>query len=613
MIIEKLVKYAKEAKGSNGKPLLGDTAFRDMKVDYVIKVKANGQCLNISSSEKKYQCPVVGDRASEKQAGLLCDTAPYVFGNGLWSIEKKRDGTIKTNNTDKHRQNRKTFLTVLRNARKEFRKNPAIRAAIRFCLLSDTERAQTLETHKIKPKSGIRFAFEIESDNGRLAFESKELKDYWRKHTKNRASQRSAGVENMPCLSCGEMRPPAKTHEITIKPIPGGHKKGCKLISFDKPAFRSHGLEQSLNAPMCQECVEAYCLGLNNLLQGKMTRYWDSAAKIVYAFWSKGQTEFDLNATLIEALPEHLRKLYQSPYNPHNANVISSDDTDAFYILALSASGVRAVIRDWSETHLSTVQINIRRWFDDLAIILDRPWPSKKDCRANPGEIFGKFPLRRLIQAIGVKKEKGYEVKLQLGAALFKAAVYGEPLHESILVSVLRRIHLEGDLPPARAALLRLMLTRIVRGKDKGGNEMSETLKENSPDSAYVCGRLLAVLEKLQYHALGPVNASVIDRFFGAASTAPRIVFPRLIRAAEHHLGKLRGEKPGLAVNMQKDLEAVASKLGSPDIWAADFPPVLDLEAQGRFALGFYHQRAAYRSKQNTNKAEKAVEKLSVN
>lgn len=126
---------------------------------------------------------------------------------------------------------------------------------------------------------------------------------------------------------------------------------------------------------------------------------------------------------------------------------------------------------------------------------------------------------------------------------------------------------------------------------------MPESLDISRKDPAYVCGRLLGILERLQRAAMGDVNASIIDRYFGAASTSPRIVFPRLIDLAEKHLGKLRGDNPSRAKRIQNDMEEAMLMIGSPEEWIGELPPTLSLEARGRFAIGFYHERARVFSK----------------
>lgn len=124
-------------------------------------------------------------------------------------------------------------------------------------------------------------------------------------------------------------------------------------------------------------------------------------------------------------------------------------------------------------------------------------------------------------------------------------------------------------------------------------------LDSDNPSPAYRCGRLLAVLEEIQRRALPGVKATIVDRFFGTASSAPASVFGRLIRGAQPHLSKLERDQRGAYVALQRRLEDVQAGLA-----AAGFPRVLSLEDQGIFALGYYHQRAFDRAQ-----AREAVER----
>ena len=119
-------------------------------------------------------------------------------------------------------------------------------------------------------------------------------------------------------------------------------------------------------------------------------------------------------------------------------------------------------------------------------------------------------------------------------------------------------------------------------------------LDEDNIQPAYLCGRLLAVLEQVQYVAVSP-KATLIDRFYGTASTAPASVFSRLLKGAQAHLGKLRKEKPGAYVALQDRLAGIMGNLSG-------FPKVLSLEEQGWFSLGYYHQRAWDRSQAKARK-----------
>jgi CRISPR-associated protein Csd1 len=160
------------------------------------------------------------------------------------------------------------------------------------------------------------------------------------------------------------------------------------------------------------------------------------------------------------------------------------------------------------------------------------------------------------------------------------------------LSAALRRQQLdqENKLNPARLALIKACLLRSPNSQTNNiqtkDNIMTENLNPESRDPAYLCGRLFAVFDRLQYLALGGVNAGVVERYYASASTTPAMVMGRLFRNAQFHMAKAEG---GIAGNATKDFEAIASALGN------EFPATLDLEGQGRFALGYYHQKADYR------------------
>lgn len=129
---------------------------------------------------------------------------------------------------------------------------------------------------------------------------------------------------------------------------------------------------------------------------------------------------------------------------------------------------------------------------------------------------------------------------------------------------------------------------------------MTEKLDSDCNDPAYLCGRLFAVFDRLQYLALGGVNAGVVERFYASASTTPALVMGRLFRNAQNHLSKASG---GIATNVSKDFEEITSQLG------CTFPTTLSLEEQGRFALGYYHQKAEYRRISAERKEAQSEEK----
>ena len=122
--------------------------------------------------------------------------------------------------------------------------------------------------------------------------------------------------------------------------------------------------------------------------------------------------------------------------------------------------------------------------------------------------------------------------------------------------------------------------------------EIGEQLATDSGDDAYQCGRLLAVLVEAQAkaHDYQLEGAGVTERYFGTAMASPASVFPILIKLNRHHLNNIRKsvKYKGHDRFLDEAIQDVLTKVNQ-------FPRTLDLHAQGRFAIGFYQQKASDR------------------
>lgn len=133
-----------------------------------------------------------------------------------------------------------------------------------------------------------------------------------------------------------------------------------------------------------------------------------------------------------------------------------------------------------------------------------------------------------------------------------------------------------------RAAILKACLNRFNRFYYKSEKEVTMALDRSNVNTEYRLGRLFAVLEKIQEEANPGINATIRDRFYGAASATPITVFPQLLKLKNHHLAKLN---PGRKVNFEKEIGEIF------DAVKDELPAYLTLNAQARFAVGYYHQR----------------------
>ena len=192
----------------------------------------------------------------------------------------------------------------------------------------------------------------------------------------------------------------------------------------------------------------------------------------------------------------------------------------------------------------------------------------------------------RLVQEIAVRKDteeslrKAFkEIKL-LKDRLLAENVYlqHEIARKFNFGEIIGRFRADGEVSYLRAALLKAQFSRRAR-LGKPSKEVSVSLDPSNTNVGYRLGRLFAVLEKAQQDALPGINATIKDRFYGAASATPASVFPRLIRMAQHYISKAE-----FGVISDRRMGDILETL-------PEFPRHMDLDGQAMFALGYYHQR----------------------
>lgn len=429
---------------------------------------------------------------------------------------------------------------------------------------------------KAKPTDNI--AFQV---GGVSLLEDPELKEFWR--SRRRALRAATPRSKHVCLATGVLTETLDTTE-KIRGVPGGLAMGTNLISFDKDSFTSYGLEQAQNAAISAEAELKFRSALNRLIADGL-RISDA----VHLHWTREPVTTDVFALIESAGEAGVHNLLTAPQTGHAPSRLQAN---AYYAMSLSGNGGRIVVRDWLESTVPEVEANVRKWFEALSII--NPEGTGTD-RA--------FKLGRLLYAL--VRDKIDELPPQLPTQLLYAALRGTPLPLTALAAALRRQQIEaGEQPnPARFALIKACLLRspnlATANPQPPSDAMSECLNPESRDAAYLCGRLFAVFDRLQYLALGSVNAGVAERFYASASVTPALVMGRMFRNSQFHLAKAGG---GIAENVRKDFEEVTCALGDK------FPSSLDLEGQGRFALGYYHQKADYRRRTAERKEQQSTE-----
>lgn len=371
------------------------------------------------------------------------------------------------------------------------------------------------------------------------------------------------GATVMQCLICGEARPVLDRLQAKLKGVPGGQMSGTALISANASAFESYGLEASRIAPTCAACGERFTRAANALLASEQNRMF--LANAAFVFWTREPVDFSWRDYFDQPDPAQVQRLLASV---RTGGRLPRVDETAFYATVLSGSGGRAVVRDWIDTTVGEARRHLATWFTRQDIV---------DAAGDAGRPLGLYAL-----AAATVRDPRTDLAPPTLRSLLRAALLGAPLPMELLYQAVRRSRAEQGITRPRAALIKLV--RLSRQPDAEEDTMVQ-LDSRHPSAAYQCGRLLAVLEEVQRGALGNVSATIVDRFYGTASSAPASVFGRLLRGAQPHLARLERDRRGAYLALQGRLEEVLGALDS-------FPRTLTLEDQGLFALGYYHQRA---------------------
>ena len=248
-----------------------------------------------------------------------------------------------------------------------------------------------------------------------------------------------------------------------------------------------------------------------------------------------------------------------------------------FFVLGLSPNNARLSIRFYSEEDFGVLVARILEHAEHMRVA-----PPPKDER--PGI------WRLLIETAALRKPEN--IPPQLAGECLRAILSGSRCPMTLLSAILIRIRADHDVNPLRVGILKAVLIRNF-GLTK---EAPVALDPENADAGYLLGRLFATHEYAQTQALGRnVHATIRDQYYGAASAAPRAVFPLLQRKTTHHLSRLRKEQPGLAVNIDRKIGEICD-LAQPDDL---FPSMLSARRQALFALGYYHQRNDFHRRRN--------------
>ena len=611
MLLQHLNDFASSRK------LLDNLAFKSKAVRWIITLDDAGNLVGRGPVEtegekrrgKEFSCPqTTRPKVAGGVAEFMADGITAVFGLDTdpekSMSEKKRKGRDE-NNRDKYddfwtqiEQAHKKMTDPLLKALLAFKSEPGrVPSFLRWGVSSDAKPKEKPawwitkangEEVKLGPDN---FSFRVE---GQLLIEDTAyIRPFWRRQFEKETEAHEADAPRGLCLVTGESdQPIALTHNPKVQGVPNTQAFGAAIVSFDKDAFASYGFEQSLNASTSTRAATAYCTALNAMLDRE-----DHSIRLGQAsccFWTRNETDATSawGALLNQANPKAVADFLKSPWTGQKREALRQEQ---FHAVTLAGNSGRIVVRHWMQTTLETATENLRCWFRDLDLEPVR-LPSGKE----------KMPPLALFRLACATVRDAKDLQPEVTAQLFRAALEGTAPSLTLLHPMLNRLRVDmardggtALLNHSRFALAKLILNRNRKEKPM---EITEQQDAKAEDAAYQCGRLLAVLAEAQAkaHDYQLEGAGVAERYFGTAMASPASVFPVLLKLNRHHLNNIRksDKYKGHDRSLDEAIQEVSTKI-------YPFPRTLDLHAQGRFALGFYQQKAADRVAREAAKQNK--------
>jgi len=580
------------------KPDLPRLCFETKAIPFVIEINSAGQFIQFEDTRppegkkrigRNFVVPQGAKRASNVAANILWDNAEYVLG--IPDTKKLADRKSKGKEEEylaRLKEMHEAFVAEVRTYIDAVPEDSALRAVLHF--LESTNKARMV-TDPLWP--------EILETNPVMTFRlNGDLELVCQRHSVRAAvGGADPDAEKVTCLISGETDGFERLH-TAIKGVWGAQVAGANIVSFNLNAFNSFGKEQGANAPVGKRAAFAYTTALNYLLSKESTqRIQVGDASTV--FWSEKHTDLeDTFADLFDEPPKDdpakqtraIEALFKAP----QTGALSDEGGNTrFYVLGLAPNAARISVRFWQVGTVAEMSARIRQHFEDLEIThasFEKPHLS----------------LFRLLVSTA-SQGKSENIPPNLAGEFMRAILAGLPYPQTLLQAAVRRIRAEqakkdertgkpiSNVSYQRAALIKACLNRQAGYSPSQEKEIAVSLDDSNTNPGYRIGRLFSALEKIQEEASPSLNATIRDRFYGAASSSPVTVFANLMKLKNHHLAKL---EEGRKRYFEKLIGQIMSDIN-------DFPAHLSLADQGRFAIGYYHQRQAFFTKsESTTKGE---------
>ncbi len=432
------------------------------------------------------------------------------------------------------------------------------------------------------------FVFCLSGYPNMLLHNERLIKDRWEKQVE--AMKRAPDAVVAQCAITGREEPIARIHN-NLKGIYGGLASGSVFIGYKNSAGCSYGNKQSYNSNISETAMNKYTEAFNYLLDGKRHKSLVDDMTVVY--WATGGTKNEICSDIMSCIvfgendlmyaketDEMLEKLIESVREGditdcRISGVDKIDENVDFYIVGVKPNSSRVAVKFIYHRKFGEILTNIALHQSDMQI---------KE-RVKP------IPLWRLKRELISPKSSNERVGASLLAEMFKAIIYGSNYPNYLLSTIIRRVKTDKTINSVRAGVIKACINRNLRLSGQK-EEIKLALDYNNKNQAYLCGRLFAVLENLQQAASNnSLNRTIRDTYFSSASSKPALVFPKLLSLAQNHLKKVK--------NPERYNDLIQLIIRGID---SEFPETLMLSEQGKFMIGYYHQKVSLPSENNTDK-----------
>ena len=558
------------------------SGMEEKEIGFVIVISKEGKfvrfedCRIDNKQARTYLVKKHVGRSSAVAANYLYDNSTYVLGYADTEKAKGDTEQIKKH-SDKENACFGAFKEKVVSIYKVYPNCNDLAAICKFYQQSKEEILSCIsqdslweDIKKNLSKKYSTFSFRIDGDL-KIVAEKRELLQLEDSEDENKG--------NLLCLITGNKGTAVDTTTATMIP---GSQATAKLVSFQvNSGYDSYGKKKCGNAPISKDAEFAYTTALNAMLR-KDSHNKFSVGNRTFVFWASSNADaaqqaeeslFDLLDFTDEeqddpnAKIEQVRKVFDSIYS----GTLKTSLDDRFYILGLAPNSARIAVVYWSECSLKEFAGKILRHFEDMKII-----DTRKDGKPYMG-------IKSMLAAVTLNGKQS-EATPNLPEAVVKSIFQGTPYPFTLFSACIRRIRAESGnkdnnaIRIARMAIIKAYLNRI----NDNNKKIDTMLDKSNTNQGYLCGRLFAVLENLQYAA--NKQDSIRSGYMNAASSTPSAVYPTILKLSNSHYSKLAKDKKGLAMYFDNQKKEIMAQI-------SDFPDTLDLSDQGRFFLGYYHQK----------------------